>query len=101
MGDQTHPIFSALKPLVVVFVTLPDVGANEKVIGLDRSRLETANSRNLNILLDIIKAKLPGQPIAKFNREGAIAKSWKSIAELWQSQDTKRSPKLEQSAIEK
>ena len=76
---------------------------------LDRSRLETAISRNLKIILDIIKAKLPSQPIAKLNREAAITKSSKSIAEfrqrsgyekiIWQDEAT--NSKFEQSAIEK
>ena len=58
-----------------VSVTLPDGITHEKVfIGLDRSRSEAAKSRNLKILLDIIKTKLPGQPIAKLNREAAITK---------------------------
>ena len=60
-----------------VSVSLPDGETNERIlIGLDRSRLETAKSRNLKILLDIIKAKLPNQPIAQLNREAAITKSW-------------------------
>ena len=43
-----------------VFVTLPDGESTEKLfVGLDRSRLETAKSRNLKMLLDIIKEKLP------------------------------------------
>jgi len=93
-----------------VFVTLPDNETNEKsFIGLDRSRAEATKSRNLKILLDIIKAKLPGQPIAKLNREAAITKSWKSLAErrqhstyckiVWQAEAT--IAKLDQSAIEK
>jgi hypothetical protein len=66
-----------------VCVTLPDGATSEKIfIGMDRSRSEATKSRNLKILLDIIKAKLPGQPIAKLNREAAITKSWKSLAEL-------------------
>ena len=56
-----------------VFVTLPDNETNEKIfIGLGRSRIEATKSRNLKYLLDIIKAKLPGQPIAKLNREAAF-----------------------------
>ena len=93
-----------------VFVTLPDNETNEKIfIGLDRSRTEATKSRNLKILFDIIKTKLPGQPIAKLNREAAVTKSWKSLAELrqhsnyskivWQTEAT--NAKLEQSAIEK
>jgi hypothetical protein len=76
---------------------------------LDRSRSEAAKGRNLKILLDIITTKLPGQPIAKLNREAAITKSWKSLAELkphsnysknfWQPEAI--SAKLDQSAIEK
>ncbi len=93
-----------------VSIRLPDDITREKVfIGLDRSRSEAAKGRNLKILLDIIKAKLPGQPIAKLNREAAITKSWKSLAELkphsnysnkfWQPEAI--SAKLDQSAIEK
>ena len=93
-----------------VSMTLPDGITHEKVfIGLDRSRSEAAKGRNLKILLDIIKTKLPGQPIAKLNREAAITKSWKSLAELkphsnysnifWQPEAI--SAKLDQSAIEK
>ena len=93
-----------------VFVTLPDNETNEKIfIGMDRSRSEATKSRNLTILLDIFKTKLPGQPIAKLNRDAAITKSWKSLAELkphsnyckifWQPEAI--SAKLDQSAIEK
>ena len=93
-----------------VFVTLSDNETNEKIfIGMDRSRSEATKSRNLKILLDIFKAKLPGQPIAKLNREAAITKSWKSLAEfkqhsnfsknIWQAEAT--ATKLEPSAIEK
>ena len=93
-----------------VSITLPDDITREKIfIGLNRSRSEAAKGRNLKILLDIIKTKLPGQPIAKLNREAAITKSWKSLAELkphsnygknfWQAEAI--SAKLEQSAIEK
>jgi hypothetical protein len=93
-----------------VFVTFPGGETYEQIfVGLDRSCLETAKSRNLKILLDTIKAKSPNQPIAKLNREAAITKSWKSIAELqqlsgsekiiWQIEAT--NSKLEQNAIEK
>ena len=93
-----------------VSITLPDDITRDKVfIGLDRSRSEAAKGRNLKILLDIIKTKLPGQPIAKLNREAAITKSWKSLAEpkphssygkiFWQAEAI--SATLDQSAIEK
>ena len=93
-----------------ISITLPDEATREKVfIGLDRSRNEATKGRNLKILLDIIKTKLPGQPIAKLNREATITKSWKSLAELkphsnyckifWQPEAI--SAKLDQSAIEK
>ena len=93
-----------------VSVTLPDETTREKIfIGLDRSRNEATKGRNLKILLDIFKTKLPGQPIAKLNREAAITKSWKSLAELkphtnygkifWQPEAI--AAKLDQSAIEK
>ena len=91
-------------------VTLPDSETKEHFfIGLDTSRLEAAKSQNLKVLLDIIKSKLPNQPIAKLNRETAIAKSWKSLAELrqqtsfekiiWQTEAT--NAKLDKSEIEK
>ena len=93
-----------------VTVTLPDESTREKIfIGLDRSRNEATKGRNLKILLDIFKTKLPGQPIAKLNRVAAITKSWKSLAELkphsnygrifWQPEAI--AAKLDQSAIEK
>ena len=93
-----------------VTITLPDDSTHEKIfIGLDRSRNEATKGRNLKILLDIFKTKLPGQPIAKLNREAAITKSWKSLAELkphtnygkifWQPEAI--AAKLDQSAIEK
>ena len=93
-----------------ISITLPDEATREKVfIGLDRSRNEATKGRNLKILLDIIKTKLPGQPIAKLNREATITKSWKSLAELkphsnyckifWQPEAI--SAKLDQSVIEK
>ena len=71
--------------------------------------METAQSRNLKFLLDIIKEKLPSQPVAKLNREATITKSWKSIAELRQKsgyekiiwQDESSNSKLDQKTIEK
>ena len=71
--------------------------------------METAKSRNLKILLDVIKAKLPNQPIAKLNREATITKSWRYIAEHWQKTGYEKiiwqveatNSKLEQNAIEK
>ena len=98
-------------PLVTqIFDTLPDGETHEQIfVGLERSRLEAAKSRNLKVLLDIITEKPPSQPIAKLNREAAITKSWKSIAErqqhsgyekiIWQAEAT--NSKLEQNAIEK
>ena len=78
-------------------------------VGLDRSRMETAKSRNLKILLDIIQEKLPSQPIAKLNHEAAITQSWKSIAELRQKscyetiiwQDEATTANLDPKTIEK
>ena len=70
-----------------VFATLPENETNRKIfIGLGRSRTEATKSRNLEILLDITKAKLPNQPIAKLNREAAITKSWKSTQAALQLQ---------------
>ena len=68
-----------------VFVNLPDDKGHETLlVGIDRSRMETAKSSNLNFLLESIKGKLSCQPIAKLNREAAITQSWKSIPELHQ-----------------
>ena len=47
--------------------------------------METATSRNLKSLFEILEEKLLAQPIAKLNREAAVTKSWKIIAELRQN----------------
>ena len=71
---------------VVVIVNLLEDKIKETLfVGLDRSRIETAKSKNLKILFEIIKEKFPAQPTAKLNRQATITKHWKVVAELRQT----------------